>query len=214
MVSMRLFRCTLVVVVCLSVVSIPASAVEDGRRWPRDRCDATPHNRPAILSMLFESRTRNEAPWSYRQALRAMRREGIPTNIMRKNGPERWDGFAQAYGVVGDLVPAARKLRRRTPPEERLDRPEARIACAGYRENPEEFVVWIRRPVEVRTVIARHGGRERVTGRIGSDGQGARMFVLRRRPHSGTVQRAIVYLRDPDVFYAELNWESQVEPAD
>lgn len=205
--SMRLFRCTLaaVVVVCLSVPSIPVSAVEDGRRWPRGRCDATPHNRPAIVSMLFEG-----APWSYRQALRAMRRTGIPTNNMRKNGRERWDGFVQAYGVVGDLVPAARRLRRRPPPEERLDRPYVWTRCAGHRDNPEDFVVWIRRPVEARTVIARHGGRERVTGRIGPDGQGARMFVLRRRPHSGTVQRAIVYLRDPDVFYAELNWDQEI----
>ncbi|MDQ3939825.1 MAG: hypothetical protein M3238_00550 [Actinomycetota bacterium] len=197
--------------------ALPASQArpaetEIGRRWPADRCDATPRDRPALISAYFAGDKWGPPKWRYREALRALKRAGVPTRVMEKNGPKRWDDFATAAGTVGKLVPAARRLERQRAPRPGLYRPDASIECAGHRDNSKEFTIWIPKGTHARQVIARHGGRERITERWGFGHAGLHMWTLRRRPISGTVQRAIAYLRDRDVYYVEVQSDRGYAP--
>ena len=72
--------------------------------------------------------------------------------------------------------------------------------------------MWVDRHVPIKDVIARHGGQERVTFKCCAD-EHDRLYWLRRRPNSGTVQRAIAYLHDPDVYFAEVSSNQPLEPA-
>ena len=189
------------------------AAEGSGRRWPRTACSEGPPGRPTILSAFFQSRSANGRYWDYEDALRALKRSRVPTYVVERGGADKWDDFATAGGTARRLIPAGRRLRDQRPPEDRLAKPQVGFDCAGHRYNSRRFVIWIPKDMHAREVIARHGGRERVLERWGFTDDGLRMWTLRRRPNSGVVQRAIEYLTDEDVYYAEVDSAQPLEPS-
>lgn len=186
----------------LLLAATAGSAGGEGRRWPKTGCTTEPPDRPTILSAYFQGRT-DGASWRYGEAREALEGSGVPTRVFERNGRRWWSEFAYAGGVAGRLVPAGRRLRNYDPPRPSLARPQVFFDCAGREDNPRTFLIKIPADIHAREVVNDHGGRERIVDRLFRY-EGARWWVLRRRPQSGTVQRMLVYLRDERVISIEM----------
>ena len=193
------------IILAVTIFLLPAHADtsdDDRGRWPATRCSDEDRDRPTILTAFFQGKT-DKASWRYNEARDALEDAGVPTKVLERNGRRLWDGFAQAGGVARRLVPAGRRLRNYDPPRRRLSRPQVYFECSGREGNLPRFFIQIPADIHARQVVNDHGGREKVIDRVFRY-EGTRWWVLRRRPHSGTVQRMLIYLRDRRVFTVEM----------
>ena len=200
----QLASVTFALVATSLVATVPSAAGEDRRhrQWPSTACRVKPSARPTLLTAYFDGR-RDGVRWRYEEAHDALEASGISTEVLERNGPTRWDGFAQAGGTGGDLVPAGRRLRNYEPPRKGLLRPIVGFDCAGHHSNLPDFAIQIPRSMHARTIVERHGGRERRIRRMFAY-EDTRWWSMRRAPRTGVVQRMLVYLRDDDVYTVEM----------
>lgn len=216
----RVFVVQLVAVVAVATVvyapdkvSLAAHSSEgddtEGRQWPSGRCIDGPSGRPALITAYLA--TRSGKSWLYWDALRAMRRSGMSTEVTKRAGKRHWDAFAVAGGTVGRLLPVMKKLRRQEPPRKRDSTPLVHLTCAGHRYNTKRFFLILPTGVRPRPVIRRNGG-DSLVRRYLPPFEGETMWLIRRRDHSGTIQRARAYLDDRDVHFVELESSRPLEP--
>ncbi|MFA5891870.1 MAG: hypothetical protein WDA27_13120 [Actinomycetota bacterium] len=143
-------------------------------------------------------------PWPYREAIRALERAGVSAQMVKRSGPAMWSGHALARGTESALLRSARLIEGMDPPGD-ASPADTRIECAGhvFLDRPPKhlrgkFSIEVRKGTNVKALIARMGGRERIQDDASREGEGRSWWDL-VTPDPSRVQRAMQYLDNSEV---------------